>query len=251
MNESNSNFLNQWHISSTQISTISAHEIHVWRTSLKVSPAREEQLLALLSTEEHARALRFKFEHHRRRFIVAKGVLRLILARYIGETPDKISFALSAHGKPELSNPKGYALQFNSSDSNEMALYAISLAEPVGVDIESIQKHIEAEAIAERFFSDHEIKELSALSPPQKTSAFFNIWTRKEAFIKALGLGLSFPLKDFDVSSGELAALLAVRNGGYIAEEWSLFNLKPGLDYAGAAAIKGHNKILKLWEFKE
>lgn len=248
MNGLNSNF---WQIPPSQISALSAHEIHVWRTSLEASPAREKQLFALLSTEEQARALRFKFEHHRRRFIVAKGVLRLILARYVASAPDEISFTLNAHGKPALSSPKGHSLQFNSSDSNEMALYAISLAEPVGIDIESVQKHIEAEAIAERFFSDYEIKELSALSPAQKTSVFFNIWTRKEAFIKALGLGLSFPLKDFDVSSGEFATLLAVRKGGHIAEEWSLFNLKPGEDYAGAVAIKGHNKILKLWEFKQ
>lgn len=251
MNNQNLDPLNQWQLPPAQISPLHAREIHIWRTSLNVSPAREEQLFKLLSAEEHARALRFKFDQHRRRFIVAKGVLRLILARYVTEAPDRISFALNPYGKPELNNPKGLTLQFNASDSNEMALYAITPAEPVGVDIECVQKHIEAEAIAERFFSDHEIQELSTLPPPQRTGAFFNIWTRKEAFIKALGLGLSFPLKDFDVSSGELATLLAVRSGGHIAEEWSLFNLKPGQDYAGAVAIKGHGKTLKLWEFKE
>lgn len=239
----------QWCLPPQKFTAVAEHEIHIWRASLDLSTAQIEQLWPLLSPEEQQRALRYKFAQHQRRFTAARGRLRIILSRYIAESPDKIRFVYNAFGKPQLDNKIHPTLEFNASDSNEMALFAISTAEPVGVDLECMQKEIEAEAIAERFFSAAEIQQLQALPVAEKIAGFFKIWTRKEAFIKALGQGLSFPLKDFDVNLNEPAALLAVRRDEYIADEWLLFTLHPGEDYIGALAVRGKKKTLKLWEF--
>ncbi len=239
-----------WQPPPAKIIIPSENEIHVWRTQLDFSSAQIEQLWQLLSIEEQKRGLRYKFAQHKRRFTAAKGMLRLILSQYLNQAPEQINFTYNAHGKPQLDQGSKLSLEFNTSDSNEIALFAISATEPVGVDLEFIHKEIDAEAIARRFFSDYEVRELLELPNEQRNAAFFNIWTRKEAFIKALGLGLSFPLKGFDVSLEKQAALLSVRQGGHIAAEWSLFALEPAEDYAGALAVRGKNKTLKLWDFK-
>lgn len=229
---------------------LNPQELHIWRARLDLSETHVAEYWPLLSRAEQARASRFKFAQHRRRFIIAKGILRTLLARYLIKPPAAINFIYNPFGKPELaSRTLTPVLHFNSSDSNEMALYAITKTTPVGVDIEYQQKSVEAQAIAERFFADSEMEILRALPEEKKSAAFFAIWTRKEAFIKAVGEGLSFSLKKFAVNATTPAALLSVHEDINEASHWSIINLAPAEDYAGAVAIREHIATINYWDW--
>jgi 4'-phosphopantetheinyl transferase len=234
--------------------TLSSAEVHVWRTSLELAASCIERLQSTLSADELQRAIRFHFPRDRRRFTVARGVLRNILGRYLGVPPSELGFRYSAYGKPDLADVVDAAgLRFNVSHSHEMALFAVSCGREVGVDIEYLGREIRGEEIAERFFSPRERASLRALPADAKHKAFFNCWTRKEAYIKAHGEGLSLPLNQFDVSlaPGEPAALLATRSDPREALRWSLQALIPGPDYVAALAVEGHGWHLACWQWRE
>ena len=234
---------------------LSNDDVHVWRATLERNGAYVETLQQILSADERARAERFHFDRDRKGFIVARGLLRLILSRYLDMEPDKLYFCHGAHGKPGLITTSDQeALSFNASHSRGLALYAISRSRKVGIDLECIDTDFDCEPIAERFFSPREKATLRSLQSEQmKLMAFFNCWTRKEAYIKAQGAGLSLPLDQFDVSllPGEPARLLNTSGDPLEVSRWHLKELFPGPGYVAALAVEGHSCPLACWEWPE
>jgi 4'-phosphopantetheinyl transferase len=231
---------------------LGSNAVHVWRVSLDQSPSQIAFFQNNLDDDERSRADRFCFSRDRERFIVARGILRAILGRYSNRAPESLSFSYSTHGKPALaSESDADALRFNLSHSHGKALYAVSRGREIGVDLEFIRDDLESEQIAERFFSHREIETLRALPLSLRKYAFFLCWTRKEAYIKARGEGLSLPLDQFDVSltPGEPAALLSTQSDSNEALGWSLLNLTPASGYAAALATKGRDWTLSCWQW--
>lgn len=225
--------------------TLPPDEAHVWRARLDVMA---ESFRESLQPDERERAERFYFAEHRRRFIARRRILRYILGRYLGQDPAELRFEYGPRGKPALS---GRPLYFNLSHSEEMALFAVTRHREVGVDIEHIQPRINPAEIAKHSFSAAEKAELNSLPPDQQLIAFFNGWTRKEAYIKARGEGLALPLPEFDVSLGHPAALLATRDDPQEAARWTMIALDPGPGYAAALVVEGDGWRLRCWQFQE
>lgn len=231
---------------------LGSNAVHVWRVSLDHSPSEIALFQNNLDDDERSRADRFYFSRDRERFIVARGILRAILGRYSNRAPNSLCFSYNTHGKPALvSESDADGIRFNLSHSNGKALYAISRGREIGVDLEFIRCDLEAEQIAERFFSRSEIETLRALPPSLRKYAFFLCWTRKEAYIKARGEGLSLPLDQFDVSliPGEPAALLSTQSDSDEVLRWSLRNLIPAPGYAAALATEGRDWTLSCWQW--
>jgi 4'-phosphopantetheinyl transferase len=227
-------------------------EVHVWRAHLYEEPEALAVSRSILAPDERARADRFHFERDRVRFIVARSALRRILNRYLNISPAEIGFSYNQYGKPVLSAEAGEPrLRFNVSHSHECALYAITRDGEVGVDIEFVREDFASLEIAERFFSPREIEMLRRLPEELRTEAFFNCWTRKEAYIKALGEGLSHPLDKFVVSlaPGEPVSLLSHDDLPQEPARWSWVELLPGEGYAAALAFEGELRLLRRWQF--
>jgi 4'-phosphopantetheinyl transferase len=227
-------------------------EVHVWRAALARSPAAVGALKDLLSGDELRRAERFHFRRDRSSFIVARGTLREILSLYAGTPPGLLQFGYNAFGKPELVGESGVTqIRFNLSHAGGLALYAVAAGREVGVDVEVVRESVPCEELASRFFSRREAAALLALPAGDRTRAFFECWTRKEAYIKARGEGLSLPLDSFDVSlaPGEPAALLATRGDEHEAPRWSLRELSAGPAYAAAVAVEGVGWRLRCLEW--
>lgn len=205
--------------------------------SLKESEQTIAELRQLLSADEVARADKFVFPRDSNRFIVARARLRQILADEIGCTTQELDFTYSKHGKPSL---VGHQLEFNLSHSEDYALYAIHPTAQVGIDIESKQRDLEFDSMAQRFFSANESKLIKSLSGTEQRQAFYSCWTRKEALLKAIGKGLSFPLKDCEVviAADETPRVIAIAGSENDPNEWSLYNLELLPDFAAAVAIK-------------
>jgi 4'-phosphopantetheinyl transferase len=223
-------------------------EVHVLLAALDTLPAGA--LTARLSPEERARAERFHFARDRQRFVGARGLLRGLLGRYLGIEPAALQFAYGPRGKPSLMAEGGPGrLRFNVSHSGGLALLAFAWGRELGVDIEWERPVPEAESIARSHFSPHERAALSRLAPAERSRAFFRCWTRKEAFIKATGDGLSLPLDVFDVTlaPGEPARLLRVRGDEKEAGRWWMEDLEPAPGFAGALAVKGRPSRLACW----
>lgn len=217
------------------------NRVDIWRVFLDLQPDSIHQLESTLSTEETERAARFHFDKDRTRFVVAHGYLRDILARYLSGEPHQLHFPTNEYGKPSLISDSN--LEFNLSHSGRYALIAVTHNRKVGIDVEHIRQDIDLDSLARRFFSPGEVSKFMALPTEQKISAFFNCWTRKEAYIKAQGLGLSLPLDSFDVSlaPNEPAVLHATRPLADEALRWTLLSLDVHPDYAGALAVEGGN----------
>lgn len=231
---------------------LDAQDIHVWRADLNQVPSIVQALSQTLTPDERQRAGKYHFQKDRDHFIVARGVLREILSRYLNISPDQIRFSYSQYGKPALdAETSDYPLRFNVSHSHGVALYTLTREREVGIDIEFMREDFASLEIAERFFSPVEVQMLRALPLGMQTAGFFNCWTRKEAYIKALGEGLSHPLHQFAVSlsPGEPAALLSTDNNLQEASRWSLVGLSPGPGYVAAIAVEGHASALKCWQW--
>ena len=233
---------------------LSSADVHVWRAPLDQPASRILQLANVISADERARAERFYFERDRKHFIVGRGLLRTILGCYLGIESNRLEFWSGSHGKPALAETSARGtLRFNLSHSQGLVLYAVTRDREIGIDLERIRPIAEAEQIAERFFSARENALFRALPPSQKLEAFFNCWTRKEAYIKAIGDGLARPLDRFDVSlvPGEPARLLRVEGDSREACRWCLQALTPAAGYAAALAVEGRGWHLACWEWVE
>ena len=231
---------------------VTDHEVHVWRAQLELPASQLQRLRDILTDDEVDRANRFVFERDRQRFIAARGTLRSILSRYIPIAPGQLRFNYNPYGKPLLASEfSSYLLNFNLTHSGSMALYAITRGMEIGVDVEQVRSNFEYEEIAERFFSANEAAVLRTVPTEKKLEAFYDCWTRKEAYIKAHGKGLSLPLDSFDVSfaPGEPPMLLITRDEPQESSHWTLVDLKPGPGYVGALAVKGTGCRFRYWEW--
>ncbi len=230
------------------------NEIHVWRAAIDLKPAHVDQLAQCLAPDEQARAGRFYFQKDRARYVAARGLLRVILAHYLGFEPNQLLFCYNPYGKPALASPAtDVKLCFNLTHSHGLALFAIARGREVGVDVERLEPDRAQQTIAERFFSPAEVKALRSLPPSLQPAAFFHCWTRKEAYIKARGKGLSIPLDQFDVSvaPGQPAALLQTHGDAEGVFRWSLRDLPAGPGYVAAIAAEGHDWHVKCWQWQD
>ncbi len=226
-------------------------EVHVWRAALDLQASQVPNLQRNLSEDERVRVRRFHFQKDRYRFIVARGLLRVILAHYLDAKPAQLRFCYGAHGKPRLALSEAEELHFSVSHSQGLALFAVTRGQQVGVDLEAIRPHPGNEDVAEQFFTLRETAILRALPPDARQEAFFAFWTRKEAYAKARGEGLTIPLNRFDVSfpSGHPATLVGAGGHPQEASLRSLRDVNPGAGFAAALAIEGPDLKLKCWEW--
>jgi 4'-phosphopantetheinyl transferase len=231
--------------------TLTPGSIHIWRAALEQPASVLAQLARTLSPDESARAARFHFERDQRHFTVGRGILRNLLAGYLSLPPAALAFTYGPQNKPTLATSLSVDLRFNLSHSHGQALFAFTIGREIGVDLEAIRRLDDAAAIARRFFSAQEYTTLMSLPTGQQPEGFFNCWTRKEAYIKALGQGLSHPLNAFDVSlkPGEPAALLAVRGDPHEVARWSMLALTPVAGYVAALVVEGHGGLVQCWSW--
>jgi len=209
-------------------------ELHLWHVKLDEG-LYQSSSAPLLNAEEMKRAVKFKFELHRKRYITARAGLRSILSLYLEVSPQNIQIFLTPEGKPFLNDSD---LQFNVSHSHDLALYAFCARLPLGIDIEKIRSSYN-EAVAERFFSPAEYATFVQLAPEQRRLQFFKIWTGKEALVKGLGEGLGFPLPSFSIpEEGDIKEVQLTHQG--LAQRWYLehLDLFPGYQAALATPQK-------------
>jgi 4'-phosphopantetheinyl transferase len=239
-----------WTLPSSGLDLTAAY-LHVWQISLDRSEEHVAQYWAILAADERARADRFHFERDRRRYIVARSALRSIIGHYLDVSPERLAFDYGPQGKPRLSlSTAQLPLQFNLTHSHELALCAITRAYEVGIDLEYTKRQVtDIDQLAERFFSVNENAVYRALPASERRMAFFRCWTRKEAFIKAVGDGLSHPLDRFDVTiaADQLPSIISIEGELVTTAAWSLFHLEPSADYVGAVAVHGAIQHLAGW----
>jgi 4'-phosphopantetheinyl transferase len=226
---------NPWQALSTA-PDLAADEVHVWRAALDVTDERVEVLTTFLNAAECERAERLVHDVHRQRFVVARGTMRHLIGQYLGVEPGAVEFNYGEYGKPFV---EGEGLRFNISHSHELAFYAVAHEREVGIDVEHPRPKVAHDKIAERFFALEEIEALSELPEVERLAAFYNIWTRKEAYLKARGDGITAGLDTFSVSLGEKAELLRSDEGRAEVARWRLRALAPGSDYVAALCAEG------------
>ena len=223
--------------------------IEIWSVALDGAAAHTAALEAVLPQDERARAERFAFAAGRRRFVAARGALRRVLGAYLDLAPEDVVFAYGRKGKPYLTGAAA-GLHFNLSHSGERALIALGRI-PLGVDIERLRPLRDPDAIARRFFSEAERAALAAQTAERKAEAFFACWTGKEAYVKAVGDGLTIPLRSFDVTfaDGRPPAIEThlAESGG---ERWFLRRLEPAPGYVGALAAQGFEGTVAAWDMQ-
>jgi 4'-phosphopantetheinyl transferase len=234
---------------------LAAGEVHVWSVRLDPSAAEVERLGRSLSPDEWERANRFRFDRHRRQYVVGRGALRALLGAYAGRAPEAVRFTYGHRGKPflepPLADPAAGTLHFNLSNSDELALVGFVLGPEIGVDVEFLRSMPDCEQISERFFSESERVVLRGIPFPAKEETFFNCWTRKEAYLKAVGEGLAAPLDSFDVTlaPGEAPRMLTLEGDAERAARWFFHHLRPAESYIGAVAIDGGEWAVKTFGF--
>jgi 4'-phosphopantetheinyl transferase len=221
--------------------------VHVWPVSIQAPDSIVEQFQRLLAPDEADRAAKFRFHQLRTAYILGRGALRILLGRYLNSPPQDLTFRYGSKGKPTLDAPG--PLQFNASHSGDLALFAFTMDCEIGVDVEAIRPMPDIENIARRFFCAEETVELMSLPAGQREHAFFLCWTRKEAYIKATGEGLSTPLDAFRVTlrPSEPAGMIQLAGDPIAARRWTLHDLPPAPGYAAAVAYRDAPRPLELF----
>jgi 4'-phosphopantetheinyl transferase len=230
---------------------ISLDEVHIWNASLDVPDDTIRNAWAILSPDEVARAEGLRLERDRKRFVVARGILRKILSAILDVPPSVVRFETTSHGKPVLAAEHArVGIQFNLSHSHDLALFAVTQSRGVGIDVEYIRE-IDAVNVAEHFFSRGEYENLRRLPADQQRAAFFTCWTRKEAYIKARGEGLARSLQSFEVSIlPEKPQLLWCEDDPTEIDRWSFANVSPCAEYAATLAVEGHGCVISTWHWQ-
>ena len=241
--------LNRYHNNLTFVTSIT-DDIHIWSADLNISHIKLLRYYKYLSPLEYNRAKGFKFDKDRRTFIACTGILREILAGYINISPETISFRYNDFGKPFLANYCS-RLYFNSSRSASVALYIFSGVYEVGIDIEKVRYMNSLNDIVLQFFSDEEITYFKKLSSQEFTREFYKLWTKKEAFVKAIGMGLSFPLNQFQVSvdTGNRYKITQIKGDFSEAVKWSIGSVNTFPEYEAAYVYRGDNVCVKFLNF--
>ncbi len=228
------------------------NEVHVLVASLDIDAPRLQSLIHILSSDEKERGERFRFNKERHRYIASRGILREILSFYLGCDPSILRFEYNSFGKPFLKRSEGMEdISFNLSHSQDISLYALTQRRKVGIDIEKISSTFVEDCTAEYTFSPGEVVMLRSLPEEVQNQAFFSCWTRKEAYIKAKGQGLSIPIDQFDVSlaPGEPAQLLETKWDDDEPSRWKFMDLKVNPDYAAAVTAEGNSWHLEWWRW--
>lgn len=220
------------------------NQVDIWKIQLVLPDPLVKKCEKVLSPDETERMRRFVFERDRKNYTVARSSLRIILSRYLGVKPERIRFSYTPFGKPQLdpaSHPN--AISFNLSHSGNLALVAIARKGMIGIDIEYMHEKKDMKDIYTRYFSTSEIEAIDNLPRDKKTDAFYSYWTCKEAFVKAVGKGLQFPLDRFSVSfrAQGTPEISSIDHARYRAEQWSLRSLNIGDDYRAAVAFTGRD----------
>ncbi|HEY85092.1 MAG TPA: 4'-phosphopantetheinyl transferase superfamily protein [Chloroflexi bacterium] len=239
-----------WNTPSNNIN-LSQDQVHIWRAWLTQPMPLIQQIAELLSDDEKARARRFHFERDRLKFIVGRGILRQILSRYLAVQAEEIQFSYGSQGKPALAIPATQNIQFNLAHSRNLALYAVTCKQKAGIDVEYIRRLDDMAQMAARFFSPRENAAFQRLPEKDKPAGFFNCWTRKEAWLKACGDGLTRPLDQFDVTltPGDPARILSIRNAPAEAARWQLQAFQPAPNYVAALAVEDAALQTDYWHF--
>jgi len=240
-----------WNAPPTQL-LLSRKDVHIWRAVLDLPSKSVQELKGSLSFDERMKAERFSFVRDKTRFIIARGILRLILACYLGVEPGAIRFCYEKNGKPRLQNAGAKTdIQFNLSHSKGFALYVLTRGHEVGVDIEYLREISEMEQIVEQFFSARERVVFRTLPTSEKKATFFRWWTRKEAFMKAVGEGLSYPLYRFDavLEKGKSVESSGLLEGAHQGPKWSIWDVRPAEEFAGAVVVEGIDWDVQYWQW--
>ncbi len=213
-------------------------EVQIWGIWLTASDAALAHYRSTLSLDEHHRAERFSFASLKRSYALSRGGLRILLAHYLGCPPHEVELICGPKGKPALRDSS--RVRFNASHSGQMALYAFTVGCDLGIDVEQLRKLADPESIAARYFSTAEASELLSLNPDERGLAFFRCWTRKEAYVKAIGDGLTIPLNCFEVTllPGTPARFVQLAGDKGTASDWTLDHLEPAPGYLGALAYR-------------
>lgn len=233
-----------------------AGEVQLWLADLDRPPARLARLAASLDPAERERAARFRFDVHRDRFTAGRGLLRRLLGRLLGMPPEEVGFRYGRKGKPDLALPPGRAgadLRFNLTHSANGALFAVSRGRTLGVDLERLRPLDDADALVERFFHPAERRVFADLAPKERLSCFYSGWTRKEAYVKARGDGLSLPTTEFEVvlAPGEPPRLVGFEREPEEVARWSFASFEPARSFLGAVAVEGGEPDLRERFWKE
>ena len=232
---------------------LEAHQVHLWCAVLRDFESVLPRFEAVLSSAERARAKEFRFSRDRTQFIIRHGIRRELLGRYLKRHPSEIDFCYGPSGKPGIKNggsPK--PLEFNDSHSGGLALYAVTLACPVGVDVECLRPVPEFQDIATRFFSLREAEMLMALPMESRMEGFFTCWTHKEAFLKATGEGIGQDLTKVEVKLNPRRAVEVLHSSSepQTQTEWQWHSFFPARGYLAAIAYRHHELTLSLWRFR-
>ncbi len=228
-------------------------EVHIWRAALDSPKNFLPVFQSFLSADEKLTASKFHFKKDRHQSIISRGMLRFLLAVYLKQNPQDFVFDHNPYGKPVLAprrNP--FSIEFNVSHSGQILLFAFSREFRIGIDVERIRYSFDELEIAKNFFSTNEIDELTDLPESLRRRGFYHCWTRKEAYIKGKGKGLSIPLDSFDVSltPGKPAKLHFSRLNPGDSDDWSLWDLSLDNGHIGAVAVEGENRKFKLWDWE-
>ncbi len=227
--------------------TLLDDEIHLWRANLNLNPQYLKQLETTLSEDEKLRANRFRFPNHRQRFIAARGILRQLLGIYLQSSGEGISFTYNPQGKPQLAPCFSKVnIQFNISHSQDLALYSFSYQQKIGIDLEYLRENVDYENIAQRFFCEREFKLISTCEQEQKKTIFYQLWTAKEAYLKATGEGLTGGLETLEINLDKQGNiyLYSINNEKHLAHDWSLYNFIPETNFIATIALSGKKKKL-------
>ncbi len=220
--------------------------VDIWQAELSRSPLELEELNTILAPEERLRADKFKLEIHRNRFISARGILRQILSLYVDIAPDKIEFIYSDRGKPSLVNNL-LNIQFNVSHSENIAVYAVTKNRIIGIDIEYLNEKHDCLNIAQRFFSVREFEAINQLTGKARSRLFFQLWTAKEAYLKATGEGLSGSLDKVEINSDRGRSIYAI--DGKNNFNWQLKQLDLAEDYLATVAVEIKKEKLLIFSY--
>jgi 4'-phosphopantetheinyl transferase len=240
----------QWGIAPGQ-PCLSEDEIHVWASCLDVAPTISAVFAVSLSEGERMRAKKFRFRQHQNFFIAGRGLLRAIMSYYLQVEPARVEFKYNLQGKPDLTRPfDSSGIHFNLAHSEDLALFAVTRIGPVGIDVERIRVNEDARELMNWFCSPRERELFDNLAAQEKQLAFFNLWTRKEAFLKATGEGITQLLNQVEVAfrPGEPARFIAVSGDSERAYRWSVHDLSPAPDFVAAVAIQAKNVRLRCWK---
>jgi 4'-phosphopantetheinyl transferase len=228
-------------------------EVHLWVVPLIISAEKSSYFKSILSPDEQERAGCFRKSRDAQRYVAARGSLRSLLGKYLRIEPDRLQFAYNAFGKPHIVGEEPLtSMKFSVSHSDDLALFGFARGHELGVDVERIRPEIEVEDLAARYFSPNEFEKLRSLPADQQREAFYCGWTRKEAYLKARGEGLSFPLDRIEVSltPDEPAMIRKVSGDPDVSRRWIVQHLSPAPRYVGAAAVEGRDIAFRSYRYE-